>query len=120
MLQALMNHSCTDLLMMNSPITFQNWYVVETGLFGLYKTTIRVMKTTFVKLKVIDYRDYDDFGNFCCMNCQQKMLISILLVQTIFEDMSQCPGQIAPRKEQQSWGNNMSFVNKALIAIHMT
>ena len=65
----LQNPSCIDLILTNSPYSFQNSNVVETGLSDSNKMTVTVMKTTYEKLKpkIINYRDYKNFCNntFC-------------------------------------------------------
>ena len=54
------NPSCIDLILTNSPLSFQSSGVIETGLFNFHKMIVTVMKTTFQKLdpKIIHYRDY--------------------------------------------------------------
>ena len=57
------NPSCIDLILTNSPYSFQNSCVIETGLSDFHKMTVSVMKTTFQKLKpkIVNYRDYSGF-----------------------------------------------------------
>ena len=57
------NPSCIDLILTNSPGSFQSSCAIETGLSDFHKMTVTVMKTSFQKLKprVIIYRDYDSF-----------------------------------------------------------
>ena len=52
--------SCIDLILTNNPNSFQNSWMIETGLPDFHKMTVTVMKTTFQKLKpnIIHYRDY--------------------------------------------------------------
>ena len=59
------NPSCIDLILTNSPGSFQSSCAIETGLSDFHKMTVTVMKTSFQKLKprVIIYRDYDSFCN---------------------------------------------------------
>ena len=59
------NPSCIDLILTNSPYSFQNSCVIETGLSDFHKMTVSVMKTTFQKLKpkIVNYRDYSGFSN---------------------------------------------------------
>ena len=54
------NPSCIDLILKNSPLSFQSSSVIETGLSDFHKMIVTVMKTTFQKLdpKIIYYRDY--------------------------------------------------------------
>ena len=57
------NPSCIDLILTNSPRSFQNSSVFETGLSDFHKMVVTVMKQHFPKLKpkVINYRDYRNF-----------------------------------------------------------
>ena len=61
----LKNSSCIDLILTNSPHSFQNSCVIETDLSDFHTMTVSVMKTTFEKLKpgIIQYRDYAQFSN---------------------------------------------------------
>ena len=54
------NPSCMDLILTNSPLSFQSSVVIESGLSDFYKMIVRVMKTTFQKLdpKIMHFRDY--------------------------------------------------------------
>ena len=54
------NPTCIDLILTNSPRSFQNSSVFETGLSDFHKLTITVLKQYFPKLKpkVANYRDY--------------------------------------------------------------
>ena len=44
------NPSCIDLILTNSPLSFQSSGVIETGLSDFHKMTVTIMKTTFQKL----------------------------------------------------------------------
>ena len=59
------NFSCIGLILTNSPYSFQNSCVIETGLSDFHKMIVSVMKTTFQKLKprIVQYRDYTQFSN---------------------------------------------------------
>ena len=39
--------SCIDLILTNSPYSFQNSCVIESGLLDFHKIIVSVMKTTF-------------------------------------------------------------------------
>ena len=45
------NPSCIDLILTNSPYSFQNSCVIENGLSDFHRIIVSVMKTTFQKLK---------------------------------------------------------------------
>ena len=57
--------SCIDLILANNPYSFQNSWVIETGLSDFHKMIVSVMKTTIEKLKlrIVQYRDYTQFSN---------------------------------------------------------
>ena len=57
------NPSCIDLILINSPRSFQNSNVFETGLSDFHKLTTTVLKQYFPKPKpnVVNYRDYRKF-----------------------------------------------------------
>ena len=58
------NPSCIELILTNSPRSFQNSNVFETGLSDFHKLTTTVLKH-FPKLKpqIENYRDYRNFHN---------------------------------------------------------
>ena len=72
------NPSCIDLIVTNSPYSFQNSCVIETGLSDVHKMIVSVMKTTFQKLKprIVQYRDYAQFSND---NFRKKLLENLTL-----------------------------------------
>ena len=57
------NPSRIDLFLMNSPNSFQNSGVVETGLSDFHRMIVTVMKTSFQRLppKIRRYRDYSNY-----------------------------------------------------------
>ena len=57
--------SCIDLMLTNSPQSFQNSNAFETRLSDFHKLTTTVLKQYFLKLKpkVVNYRDYRKFRN---------------------------------------------------------
>ena len=59
------NLSCIDLIRTNSPRSFQNSNVFETGLSDFHKLATTVLKQYFSKLKpkVVNYRNYRKFHN---------------------------------------------------------
>ena len=59
------NPSCIDLILTNSPYSFQNFCVIETGLSDVHKMIVSVMKTTFqnMKCRIVQYTDYTQFSN---------------------------------------------------------
>ena len=59
------NPSIIDLMLTNSPYSYQNSCVIETGLSDFHKMTVTVLKTFSQKKgpKVISYRDYKNYSN---------------------------------------------------------
>ena len=59
------NPSCIDLILTNSPRSFQDSSVFETGLSNFHKLIITVLKQYFPKPKpkIVYYRDYRNFRN---------------------------------------------------------
>ena len=59
------NPSCIDLILTNSPRSFQDSSVFETGFSDFHKLITTVLKQYFPKPKpkVINYRDYRNFRN---------------------------------------------------------
>ena len=59
------NPSCIDLFLTNSPNSFQNSGVVETGLSDFHRMIVTVMKTSLQWLppKIRHYRDYSNYDN---------------------------------------------------------
>ena len=59
------NPSCIDLILTNSPRSFQYSSAIETGLSDFHKMIVTVLKTTFQRIpaKIRNYRDYRDFNN---------------------------------------------------------
>ena len=57
--------------------SFQNSWVIETGLSDFHKMIVSVMKTTFQKLKprIVQYRDYTQFSND---NFRKKLLEKVI------------------------------------------
>ena len=66
------NPSCIDLILTNSPRSFQNSSVVETGMSDFHRMiVITVLKTIFQRLppKIRNYRDYSNFENGMFREC---------------------------------------------------
>ena len=59
------NPSIIDLMLTNSPYSYQNSCAIETGLSDFHKMTVTVLKTFFQKKgpKVISYWDYRNYSN---------------------------------------------------------
>ena len=74
------NPSCIDLILTNNPKCFQSSYVVETGLSDFHRMTVTVIKTTFKKLelRIIHYRNYNNFQNDQCSDELTSKLSNIV------------------------------------------
>ena len=114
---------CIDLILKNSPLSFQSSGVVETGLSDFHKMTVTVMKTTTQKLdpKIIHCRDYRKCSNY---SFRQDLLSTLVMKNINLNDGLQnvidiCMNKFAPRKKKYSRGNNMPFMNKSLSRAHM-
>ena len=57
--------TCIDLVLTNCPLSFQNSYVIETGISNFHKMVVKVTKTFYRKTqpKIIHYRDHKNFSN---------------------------------------------------------
>ena len=121
------NPSCIDLILKNSPYSFQNSCAIETGLSDFHKMTVTVMKTTYEKLKprIANYRDYK---NFCNDTFRQKLLEKLVTenintncsgLEKFLQICVNTLNNLAPCKKKYSRGNNIPFMNKSLTSAHM-
>ena len=111
------NPSSIDLMLTNSPYSFQNSCVIETSPSYFHEMIVSVMKTTFQKLKprIVRYRDYTQFSND---NFRKKVLENLSLENRILTVMVLMVSiQIALRKKNMHC-NNMLFFNKELSSAH--
>ena len=120
------NPSCIDLVLTNSPGSFQSSCAIETGLSDFHKMMVTVMKTSFQKLKprVIIYRDYDSFCNevyrdnlteeLSKQNFEENSLEKFLDTCRVVLDRQ------APRKKKYLRGNQAPFMNQELSKAIMT
>ena len=63
MLQNPENTTSINLILTNNQRSFQNSCVIETGLSDFCRIVVTVMKTCFVKARVINHGDYKSFKN---------------------------------------------------------
>ena len=121
------NPSCIDLILTNSPYSFQNSFAIETGLSDFQKMTVTVMKTTYEKFKprITNYRGYK---NFCNDTFGQKRLEKLATenintncsgLEKFVQICVNTLNNLAPCKKKYSRGNNMLFMNKSLTSAHM-
>ena len=108
------NPSCIDLILTNSPLSFQSSGVIETGLSDFHKMAVTVMRTTFQKLgpKIIHYRDYRKYNNY---SLRQDLLSTLVMeninlsngLQKFIDIWMKSLDKFAPRKKKYSRGNNV-------------
>ena len=111
------NPSSIDLMLTNSPYSFQNSCVIETSLSYFHEIIVSVMKTTFQKLKprIVQCRDYTQFSND---NFRKKVLENLSLETRILTVMVLMVSiQIALRKKTY-FAIICYFFNKELTSAH--
>ena len=120
------NPSCIDLILTNSPYSFQHSCGIETGLSDFHKMIVSVLKTTFQKLKpkIVHYSDYTKFSND---DFRKKLLTNLSLenintnsngLERFLQISINTLDQMAPTKMKYIRGNNMPFLNKELSKAH--
>ena len=114
------NPSCVDLILTNSPRSFQNSNVFETELSDFHKLTTTVLKQYFPKLKpkVVNYRDYRKFHNeeFSALldNEILKHDISNMEYQHFFNIFIEVLNKHAPMKQKYLRANQGRFMTENL------
>ena len=114
--------TCIDLILTNCPGSFQNFYVVETGLSDFHKMVATVLKTSYRKSqpKTIYYCNYKTFSNAIFSDSLQKIFPQILGnicdqdVDDFLISSSKILDQYAPGKRKYVRGNHSPFINKNL------
>ena len=112
--------SYMDLILTNSPYSFQNSCAIETGLSDFHKMTVTVMKTTYEKLKprIANYRDYK---NFCNDTFRQKLLEKLATenintncsgLEKFLQICVNTLNNLAPCKKKYTRGNNKCSYEK--------
>ena len=114
------NPSCTDLILTNSPHSFQCSSVVETGLSDFHKMIVTVMKTTFQRMpaKIRNYRDYKHFD----INIFRESILYELAKESLnntdlnkfIEICLKTLNNYAPSKKKYNKDNQMPFMNNDL------
>ena len=112
--------SCIDLILTNSPRSFQNSNVFETGLSDFHKLVVTVMKQHFPKLKpkVIDYRDYRNFrNNEFRAELDNELLkhdLNNIEYQHFLNIFTEILDKHAPKKQKSLRANQGRFMTKEL------
>ena len=109
-----------DLILTNSPRSFQCSFVVEAGLSDFHKMIVTVMKTTFQRMpaKIRNYRDYRHFH----INTFRESILYELAKESVsntdlnkfIEICLKTLNNYAPSKKKYTRGNQMPFMNKDL------
>ena len=70
------NPTCIDLILSNTPRSFQSTCVIETGLSDFHLMTLAVMKKRIRKFhpRLINYRSYKNFSNEAFRECLLEKL----------------------------------------------
>ena len=116
------NPSCIDLFLTNSPNSFPNSSVVETGLSDFHRMMATVMKTSFQrlpsKIRQCNYRDYsnDDNNVFCVslFNELSKLITEAIDLHTFVTVCIDTLNNHAQRKKKYFRGNHLPFMNTEL------
>ena len=114
------NPSSIDLILTNSPHSFQCSSVVETGLSDFHKMIVTVMKTTFQRMPT-KIRNYMDYRHFDINIFRQSILYELAKESVSNTDLNKfieiclkTLNNYAPSKKKYNRGNQMPFMNKDL------
>ena len=112
------NPSCIDLLITDSPNSFQHTTTVPIGLSDCHNMAVTVLKTTFPKAppKVITYRDYknfilEDFRKELKAKIRETPDLKYNLFEAIFLEILE---KHAPTKKKTVRQNNKPYMTKTL------
>ena len=116
------NPTCIDLILSNTPTSFQSTCVIETGVSDFHLMTLTVIKKSFKKFhpRVINYRSYKNFSNEAFREYLLEKLSKEVFVnndeglQRICDINLQMLNQHAPQKIKYVRGNQMPFMTKQL------
>ena len=123
------NPSIIDLMLTNSPYSYQNSCAIETGLSDFHKMTVTVLKTFFQKKgpNVISYRDYKNYCNDIFrqlinngFNVLHQTSNEHQPLQTYLNVCIRALDVCAPRKTKYVRANNSPFMNKNISKAIMT
>ena len=116
--KSITNPSCIDLIITDSPKSFQGTTTVATGLSDFHKMAVTVLKTTFPKAppKVITYRDYNkfilvDFRNELRAKIRETPDLNYNLFEKHFLEILE---KHAPTKKKTVRQNNKPYMTKTL------
>ena len=112
------NPSCIDVILTNSPKSFQNTSTLDTGLSDFHHMTLTVLKTQFPKLKpkVVEYRSYKNFSNDTFRNELLNELSRCDIRNLSFSKFTgtnmKLIDRLAPIKQRYVRSNQQPFINK--------
>ena len=116
------NPTCIDLILSNTPRSFQSTCVIETGLSDFHLMRLTVMKKSFRNFhpRLINYRSYKNFSNEVFRECLLEKLSKEVSVnndeglQRFCDINLQVLNQHAPQKLKYVRGNQTPFMTKQL------
>ena len=114
------NPSCIDLILTNSPNSFQNSSAVETSLSDFRRKIVTVMKTSFQRLppKIRHYRDYSNYDNnifrVSLFNELSKLNVEAIDLNKFVTACIDTLNNHAPSKKKYIRANHLQFMNKEL------
>ena len=116
------NSTCIDLILHNTPRSFQSTYVIEAGLSDFHLMALTVMKKSFSKSqpRLISCRSYKTFSHKAFRECLLEKLSKELFVnndeglQRFCDINLQVLNQHAPQEIKYVGGNQMPFITKQL------
>ena len=114
------NPTCIDLILSNTPRSFQSTCVIETGPSDFHLLALTIMKKSFRKLlpRLINYRPYKNVSNEAFRECLRQKLSKEVFVnndeglQQFCDINLQVLNQHAPQKIKYVRGNQMPFMTK--------
>ena len=119
------NPSCIDLILTNSPRSFQDSSMFERGFSDFHKLTIKVLKQYFPKPKpkIVNYRDYRNFRNEeFRTELDNKILkhdINNIEYQHFLNIFIEILNKYAPMKIEYFRANHGKFMTKGLLKVIM-
>ena len=114
------NPFCIDLLLTNSPNSFQNYSVVEAGPSDFHRMLVTVMKTSFQRLppKVRHYGDYINYDNnifrSSLFNELSKLNTEAMGLNKFITVCIDTLNNHVPSNQKYITGNYLLFMNKEL------
>ena len=111
------NPSCIDLILTNSPLSFQHTKVINIGCSDFHKMSVTVLKTKFVKSKPkqVTYRNYKYFDENSFKNELRETFKTSNNNYGAFEDIFlKVLEKHAPLKTKILRGNHVPYMNKVL------